>query len=616
MADDPTDPAWARAVLAVQLLAVDPKGLGGLWLRARSGPLRDRLTAALDQLPGPQRRLHPGLTDDALYGALDFTATLAAGKPVRTKGLLAEAGTLILTMAERCPSGMAARLAGALDKGAGPLVTLDEAAEPDEGLASALADRLGLFVDLDGIVFSDTAAIDLDPAKLADARALLSTVTLPKDALARLTTAAAALGITSLRAPLLALAAARAHAALSGRAKITDDDLSAASAAVYAHRAIPQAEQPAEPPPPPEAPPDARPDQDPTAQPEPDRLPDEILVEAARAALPADLLARLAAGAANRAAKGASGTGVERSGNRRGRPLPSRPGRLGSGARIDLVATLRQAAPWQAIRRQQHAAAVATPPTPNPSPPGGGEVPSPAAPRSLDRSSPPSPPVGEGWGGGATHAMTAPSAGTNRLHVRPSDIRLKRFREMSDRVLVFAVDASGSAAFARLSEAKGAVELLLAAAYARRDHVALLAFRGIAAELILPPTRSLVQTKRRLAGLPGGGGTPLAAGLQMAMATAIQARARGLTPTIALLTDGRGNIALDGRANRAQAEEDTQRIARVIRASGLPTLVIDTAARPQAALETLARTMNAPYLALPRADAHRLSAVLSGALAG
>jgi magnesium chelatase subunit D len=191
---------------------------------------------------------------------------------------------------------------------------------------------------------------------------------------------------------------------------------------------------------------------------------------------------------------------------------------------------------------------------------------------------------------------------------------VKRFREMSDRVLVFAVDASGSAAFARLSEAKGAVELLLAQAYARRDHVALLSFRGTTAELILSPTRSLVQTKRRLAGLPGGGGTPLASGLQMAMVTALQARARGLTPTIALLTDGRGNIALDGRADRPQAEADTLRIARVIRASGLPTLVIDTAARPQPALEALAREMRAPYLALPRADAHRLSAVLSSAL--
>ena len=45
---------------------------------------------------------------------------------------------------------------------------------------------------------------------------------------------------------------------------------------------------------------------------------------------------------------------------------------------------------------------------------------------------------------------------------------------------------------------------LLAQAYARRDHVSLLAFKGLAAELILPPTRSLVQTKRRLAGMPGG----------------------------------------------------------------------------------------------------------------
>ena len=280
------------------------------------------------------------------------------------------------------------------------------------------------------------------------------------------------------------------------------------------------------------------------------------MLEAIRAALPPDLLAQLSAGKAARSAKG-SGSGAIRKGNHRGRPLPPMPCVPGSGKRIDLVATLRAAAPWQTLRRR-------------------GDVP--------------------------------------KLGIRKSDLRLKRYQESSDRVLIFAVDASGSSAFARLAEAKGAVELLLAQAYARRDHVALIAFRGQKADLILPPTRSLVQTKRRLAALPGGGGTPLAAGLRMAFELAQLTRARGMTPTVALLTDGRGNIALDGSPNRAAAEADSLTIARALRAAGLPGLVIDIANRPQPALRLLATTLDAPYLPLPRADAKRLSAVLQAAM--
>ena len=69
--------------------------------------------------------------------------------------------------------------------------------------------------------------------------------------------------------------------------------------------------------------------------------------------------------------------------------------------------------------------------------------------------------------------------GKEGLHIRPADIRLKRYQDQSDRLLIFTVDASGSAAVSRLNEAKGAVELLLAQAYAARDHVALIAFRGV-----------------------------------------------------------------------------------------------------------------------------------------
>ena len=76
------------------------------------------------------------------------------------------------------------------------------------------------------------------------------------------------------------------------------------------------------------------------------------------------------------------------------------------------------------------------------------------------------------------------------------DLQIQQFDNRSERVIIFVVDASGSAAVARLAEAKGAVELMLANAYSKRDFVALIGFRGQVAETLLEPTRSLVQAKR------------------------------------------------------------------------------------------------------------------------
>lgn len=551
---DPLTP-WQRAEAALAVLAVDPAGAKGLWLRARSSAVRDRVTAAL---PGA-RRIHPGIDDTALFGGVDLAATLSKGHLVASAGVLADTAPVILTMAERCPPGLSARLSRWLDDAGPCLVALDEGAEPEELLPSGLADRLGLFLDLTDIAYSETDAIMLAGEQVAQARGRLPFTTLPKTALESVTNVAAAMGIASLRAPMLTLAVARALAAWRGEAEVSDTSLRHAAELTLAHRGELPTERPEDDSPPPPEPPDSAEPEGEEQQSQDDRLLDEILLEAIRAALPADLLARLASGKAARSAKG-SGSGAVRKGNHRGRPLPPRPGTPGSGKRIDLVSTLRAAAPWQPLRR-----------------------------RSPD---------------------------ATRLEIRQSDLRLKRYQETSDRVLIFAVDASGSSALARLGEAKGAVELLLAQAYARRDHVALIAFRGLAAELMLPPTRSLVQTKRRLASLPGGGGTPLAAGLKMAFELAGQTKARGMTPTIALLTDGRGNIALDGTANREAAEADSLKLARTLRASGIPGLVIDIANRPQAALRRLAEMMDAPYLPLPRADAQRLSAALQVALGG
>jgi magnesium chelatase subunit D len=176
------------------------------------------------------------------------------------------------------------------------------------------------------------------------------------------------------------------------------------------------------------------------------------------------------------------------------------------------------------------------------------------------------------------------------------------------------VDASGSSAFNRLAEAKGAVELLLADCYRRRDEVAVLAFRGKAAALLLPPTRSLVRAKRSLAGLPGGGGTPLAAGLRAAAELGELVRRGGFTPTLVFLTDGRGNIALDGTAVRTRAEQDAEHAARRIRGSGLRAILVDTSPRPVAAARTLSQHMGALYLPLPTANATGLSRGVKAAL--
>lgn len=543
-------PAFARAALALDLLALDP-GLGGLVLRARAGPVRDRMTGRLPRL-GRLVRLHPQTGDEALYGGLDLSGTLSAGRVVRTRGLLEAPAGLVLTMAERCQPRLAARLALCLDEGEGHvLIAMDEGAAPDETCPPALAERLAFSVDLQDVSLSESLVED--GADLPAARSRLEGVALPEGLPRQLAELSLAFGIDSQRAPLFALRAARALAALSGRNRVEAGDVEVACQLTFPHRATQTPAPPEEQEPPAEQ---DRSAQGGTEAESPD-IPDEMLMEAVRALLPDDLLERLAA-RKSRAGRG-SGTGSPRKGNRRGRPLPSRSGRPGDGSRVDVVATLRAAAPWQTIRRQA-------------------------------------------------------SPERKGLHIRRSDILVRRYEERSDRLLIFTVDASGSAALARLAEAKGAIELLLARAYARRDHVSLVAFRGRSAELLLPPTRSLVQTKRRLADLPGGGGTPLACGLEAAMAQADAARRRGLTPTVCLLTDGRANVTLDGRADRAQAGRDAERLAAMLPAGGVDSLVIDTGRRPERSLERLAAILRAPYLPLPRADAERLSGLVSSAL--
>lgn len=573
----------ARAAL---LLAVDPSGLGGAVLRAAPGFARDRWLAMLrGALPGstPWRRLPANVPDSRLLGGLDLTATLAAGRPVAERGVLADAhgGLVIAAMAERMDSATAAKLAAVLDAGevavqrdglglALParigLVALDEGASEEEGPAPALVERLAFRLTLDAFPQNELLAwLPPAPGTIDRARALLPAVTVPDPVLEALCAAAMAFGIDSARAPLLALRAARAAAALAGRDSVASEDAGLAARLVYGPRAtrLPAEEEAPPPePPPPEPPPesDNRAEQKPEDGPDPQAL-QEMLLAATRASLPSGLLAALGADARNTARRSAGQQG--RSGQRRksvqrGRPIGTRAGALRDGARLSLVETLRAAAPWQALRRRE-AAGRATP----------------------------------------------------LILVKRDDIRLMRFQQHTETTAIFVVDASGSSALNRLAEAKGAVEMLLADCYVRRDRVAVVAFRGTAAELLLPPTNSLVRAKRSLAGLPGGGATPLARGLDAATALAAEEQRRGRTPLMILLTDGRANISRAGTPGRPQAEADALAAAVPVRLAGISALVVDTAPRPAPYAKQLSQAMGARYLALPAANSERLSAAVA-----
>lgn len=577
---DQSQPTLAQdAAMAAALLAVDPIGLGGAILHGRAGGTREPWLAMLRELMPDSptvHRLPTHATDDRILGGLDLTATLAAGRPIVERGVLANAndGIVVIPSAERLSATSAARIVGVMDTGevrierdglAQRHATRFSVIALDEGIGEecpppALRDRLAFHLDLDEVNHLDALA-GLTSDDIATARARLSDIALNDGAVEALCGVAMAFGIASFTAPVLAVRAACCSAALKGG--VSDHDIALAARLVLAPRAVvvpSTEEQPDQEPPPPEQEP---PERDNTESDEAQRQPTEadlqdVVLAAAQAAIPPQLLARLLdRRSARQRGDAAKGGGAEQKTVRRGRPAGTRRGALRAGARLNVLETLRAAAPWQSLRAQGRAGA---------------------------------------------------SAGARRrVVVQPDDFRVRRLKEKRETVTMFVVDASGSTALHRLAEAKGAVELLLADCYVRRDQVALLAFGGRGTELLLPPTRSLTRARRRLADLPGGGGTPLAEALEQAALLARAIKRKHQTPAVVLLTDGRPNLSRDGRRGREAAEADAIDAAAALRHDGVAALLIDTSPRGEPSAARIADAIGAQYVPLPHADAQTVS---------
>ena len=511
-------------------------------------------------------------TDPAqLTDTIDPFESLRAGHPVMRTGLLAQArgGFLVVAMAERLPTGLAAALAQAVDRGDCGLVLLDESLPDEAPVASALRDRMGCSIDMRDETLMREAWLNAEThAAMHAAREATAdwrSVHVPEPLVTAVMEASHVFGLVSLRPSLACLRWMRMHALSHGRMEATAEDLAWA----VPWSLLPQARQWPSPPPEDaaaereqeqeqEAPQNPQPREEAQAEsgpapdtPAPQKTDDfeERTVETAAASLPKGLLEAWAQWLTQQSKSHAGGSGAGRmgeGGRGRGRPVGViRRKPRGGADRLAILPTLRAAIPFQNSRARSSAA----------------------------------------------------------IALRPDDLHVWRLKRQRGVTTVFVVDASGSAAMARLAEAKGAIEILLSECYSRRDRVALIAFGGRGAELRLPPTRSLVAARKSLTALVGGGGSPIAAGFAMAADQLTRLRLAGDDTCLVVLSDGRANLARDGSPGRPRAMEEALAMARKLSLLTPHRLLIDTSARPEPAAVLLSQAMSARYLALPMARA-------------
>ncbi len=197
--------------------------------------------------------------------------------------------------------------------------------------------------------------------------------------------------------------------------------------------------------------------------------------------------------------------------------------------------------------------------------------------------------------------------------VEPEDLREAAREQRSANLVVLVVDASGSMGVGRRMEAaKGAVLSLLVDAYQRRDRVALVTFRGESAEVVLQPTGSVEVARARLASLPTGGRTPLAAGIGAGLQVAERARSGAYQPLVVVVSDGRATAGPAGADPVAAAQE----AAAGVRRRGVAAVVVDAEEGPVrlGLSRPLAETMAARYVTVAELSAGALAGAVRAGL--
>lgn len=265
----------AQLQSALLLVAVDPL-LGGVLVEGPRGTAKSTSARALAELLPAGRfvNLPLGATEEQLVGSLDLEAALQSAAVRFRAGLLARAhdGILYVDEVNLLADGLVDLLLDVSASGINRVerdgvshqhparIALIGTMNPEEGqLRPQLLDRFGLFVRLGNVpdvatrkaIVKTRMAFDADPQGFAQQhaaaqQALAQRITTARGGVAALDWSDAVhehvaqlcqqAGVEGVRADLVMLRAARAHAALAGRAEVGIADVDAVAELALAHR--------------------------------------------------------------------------------------------------------------------------------------------------------------------------------------------------------------------------------------------------------------------------------------------------------------------------------------------------------------------------------------------
>lgn len=599
-----------RLRLALLLCAIRPD-IGGVLIRGEKGTAKSTavrglakvLEAAAEGGPGTSGQLVElpiGATEDRVVGSLDLQKVLRDGEHAFSPGLLGRAhgGVLYVDEVNLLHDHLVDVLLDAAAMGRVHVerdgvshshdarFVLIGTMNPEEGeLRPQLLDRFGLTVDVRASrdvdvrveVIRQRMAYEADPdafaqryaeadaelaQRVAAARALVASVSLPDSELRRIAALCAAFDVDGMRADLVVARTAVAHAAWRGADTVAEEDVRVAAELALPHRRR----------------------RDPFDDPglDPGQL-DDAMAQADDAVdeNPDPEPDPPGGGASTPDTDGGNGQQSQRSSGGASRPnaTPSAVFRT----RSLVVPGVGEGAPGRRSRaRNRTGKTIAATPDAR---------------------------TGHGVHVfGTLLAAAERQRGAGAPRPRPDDVRRAIREGREGNLVIFVVDASGSmAARDRMSAVGGAALSLLRDAYQRRDKVAVITFRQRDAQVLLPPTSSVHIASRRLARFDTGGKTPLAEGLLAARDLVVRekARDRARRSLVVVLTDGRATGGADplGRARTAAA--------RLV-AEGAAAVVVDceTSYVRLGLAEELAEQLGAPAVRLAQLRADSLTDVV------